>query len=122
MGQPGADVRAIVPVIAGAAVLAVGGGSLAFAGLTSDVSLTVAGKKKTLTTTGATVGAALKAAGITPDADDQVSSPVTTTLKNGATVRFVRVDVATKTKRSDVGYTTVSQTSSKLERDKSQTK
>ena len=35
--------RAIVPVIAGAAVLAVGGGSLAFAGLRSDVSLAVDG-------------------------------------------------------------------------------
>jgi uncharacterized protein YabE (DUF348 family) len=86
------------------------------------VTVTVAGKKKTLTTTGATVGAALKAAGVTPDADDQVSSPVTTTLKNGAKVRFVRVDVATKTKRSDVAYKTVSKKSSKLERGKSQTK
>ncbi|MGI3785262.1 MAG: ubiquitin-like domain-containing protein [Janthinobacterium lividum] len=86
------------------------------------VTVDAAGKKRTLTTTGATVGAALKAAGITPDADDQVSLPVTTTLTNGAKVTFVRVDVASKTKRSDVDYRTVEQKSSKLERGKTQTK
>ena len=64
------------------------------------VTVVAAGKKRTLTTTGATVGAALKAAGVTPDADDEVSLPVTTTLTNGAKVTFVRVDVTTKTKQS----------------------
>ena len=86
------------------------------------VTVEAAGKKRTLTTTGATIGAALKAAGITPDADDEVTVPVTTTLTNGAKVRYTRVDVATKTKRSDVDYKTVEQRSAKLERGKTQTK
>jgi len=86
------------------------------------VTVEAAGKKRTLTTTGATVGAALKAAGVAPDADDKVSLPVTTTLTNGAKVRFTRVDVATKTKRSVVDHKTVEQKSSTLERGKTQTK
>ena len=85
------------------------------------VTVDASGKKRTLTTTGATIGAALKAAGITPDADDQVSVPVTTTLTNGAKVRFVRVDVTSKTKRTEVDYKTVEQKSSKLERGKTKT-
>nr|WP_269778780.1 resuscitation-promoting factor [Microlunatus antarcticus] len=86
------------------------------------VTVDAGGKKQTLTTTGATVGAALKAAGIAPDDDDQVSLPVTTTLTNGAKVTFVRVDVTSKSKRSDVDFKTVEQKSSKLERGKTQTK
>jgi len=85
------------------------------------VTVEAAGKKQTLTTTGATVGAALKAAGITPDADDQVSLPVTTTLSNGAKVRFVRVDVTATDKKAEVGYKTVEQKSSKLVRGKTKT-
>jgi uncharacterized protein YabE (DUF348 family) len=85
------------------------------------VTIDAAGKKRTLTTTGATVGVALKAAGITPDADDKVSLPVTTTLTNGAKVRFTRVDVRSTSKRSDVGYKTVEKTSSSLERGKTKT-
>jgi uncharacterized protein YabE (DUF348 family) len=86
------------------------------------VTIEAGGKKRTLTTTGATVGIALKAAGITPDADDDVSLPVTTTLTNGAKVRFVRVDVASKTTKSDVDYKTVEQRSAKLERGKTETR
>ncbi|MGI3782113.1 MAG: ubiquitin-like domain-containing protein [Janthinobacterium lividum] len=86
------------------------------------VTITAGGKKRALTTTGATVGAALTAAGIEPDRDDQVSVPVTTTLKNGARVRFVRVDVTSQTRRSDVSYKTVSKKSSKLDRGKTQTR
>ena len=85
------------------------------------VTIKAAGKKRTLTTTAATVGAALKAAGITPDADDDLSVPVTTTLTNGAKVTFTRVDVTTKTKRGDVGFETVERKSSKLDRGKTQT-
>ncbi len=85
------------------------------------VTVTAGGKKRTLTTTGATVGAALTAAGIKPDRDDQLSVPATTTLKNGAKVRFVRVDVTSKTKRSDLSFKTVEQKSSKLERGKTRT-
>ena len=86
------------------------------------VTVEAAGKKHSLTTTGATVGAALKAAGITPDADDEVTLPVTTTLTNGAKVRFTRVDVTTRTKRSDVDHKTVEQKTAKLELGKTQTK
>jgi resuscitation-promoting factor RpfB len=86
------------------------------------VTVEAAGKRRTLTTTGATVGAALQAAGISPDADDKVSLPVTTTLTNGAKVRFTRVDVTTKTRTTDVDYKTVEQKSSKLERGKTQTR
>ena len=86
------------------------------------VTIKAAGKKRTVTTTGATVGAALKAAGIRPDEDDDVSVPVTSTLTNGAKVVYTRVDVTSKTKRSEVAYRTVEQKSSKLERGKTQTK
>jgi uncharacterized protein YabE (DUF348 family) len=86
------------------------------------VTIDAAGKKRTLTTTGATVGLALKAAGITPDTDDKVSLPVTTTLTNGAKVRFTRVDVTSTSKRSDVAYRTVEQKSATLARGKTQTK
>ena len=85
------------------------------------VVVTAAGKKKTLTTTGATVGDALKAAGITPDADDEVSKKVSTRLTDGTKVTFVRVDVKTTTKRSDVSYRTVTERSSKLARGTTQT-
>jgi uncharacterized protein YabE (DUF348 family) len=87
-----------------------------------QVTVTAAGRKRTLTTTAATVGAALTTAGITPDSDDEVSVPVTATLKNGAKVTFTRVDVTTRTKRSDVDHRTVEQRSSELERGKTQTK
>ena len=86
------------------------------------VTVDAAGTKRTLTTTGATVGAALKAAGVTPDADDEVSAPVTATLENGAKITFTRVDVTSKTKRSDVAFSTVEQKSSKLLRGKTETK
>ncbi len=86
------------------------------------VTVIAAGKKRTLTTTATTVGGALAAAGITPDADDEVSSAVTKTLTNGAKVTYTKVDVSSQTKRTDVGYDTVSQKSSKLERGKTQTK
>ena len=48
--------RSIVPVIAGAAVLAVGGGSLAYAGLRSDVTMAVDGQATQVTTSARTVG------------------------------------------------------------------
>lgn len=86
------------------------------------VTIKAAGKKREVTTTGATVGAALKAAGITPDADDDLSVPMTTTLTNGAKVTYTRVDVTTKTKRGDVGFETVEKKSSTLDRGKTQTK
>ena len=85
------------------------------------VTVTVAGKKKTLTTTGATVGDALKAAGVRPDSDDELSKPAGAKLTDGTKVTFVRVDVASKTKRSDVAYATVSKKSSTLERGKTRT-
>jgi uncharacterized protein YabE (DUF348 family) len=90
-------------------------------GTPKQVTVKTAGKKKTVTTTGTTVGDALKAAGITPDADDKVSTPVKTALKDGTKVTFVRVDVSAKSKRSDVAYKTVTKKSSKLERGKTRT-
>jgi uncharacterized protein YabE (DUF348 family) len=87
-----------------------------------QVTVTAAGKKRTITTTATTVGAALTTAGVTPDRDDEVSVPVTAALKNGAKVTFTRVDVTTKTRRTDVDHKTVEQKSSKLERGKTQTK
>ncbi len=86
------------------------------------VTVTVGGKKKTLTTTGATVGDALKAAGVTPDSDDEVSKAVGTTLEDGTKITFVRVDVSSKTTHGDVAYRTVTERSSKLERGKTRTK
>src|SRR5947209_5912264 len=86
MGQPGADVGAIVPVIAGAAVLAVGGGSLAFAGLRSDVSLAVRGQTTQLTTSAQTVGELLSAQHITVGPHDVVAPAAGTKLHDGTQV------------------------------------
>ncbi|HEY0240446.1 MAG TPA: ubiquitin-like domain-containing protein [Friedmanniella sp.] len=85
------------------------------------VTIVAGGRKQSLTTTATTVGAALKIAGITPDDNDELSVPITTSLTNGARVRFVRVDVSTADKRSDVDYQTVEKKSDQLERGKTET-
>ena len=85
-----------------------------------QVTIDDAGKKRKLTTTAPTVGAALLAAKITFDADDEVSPDVATPLTDGATIRYTRVDTDVVTKRSKVGFQTTYQNTKKL--DQGQTK
>ena len=78
--------RAIVPVIAGAAVLAVGGGSLAYAGLQSDVTVAVDGQASQVTTSAQTVGDLLTAQHISVGPHDVVAPSATTELHDGTRV------------------------------------
>jgi len=84
------------------------------------VTLNDAGKKRKLTTTAPTVGAALLAAKVVVDADDEVSPDLATPLTDGATIRYTRVDTKVVTERSKVGFETTYQNSKKL--DQGQTK
>ena len=59
------------------------------------------------TTTAQTVAEALAAAKITVDGNDKLSAEPTAQLEDGTKVRYTRVDVKTKTKKSQVAYNTV---------------
>ena len=78
--------RALVPVIAGAAVLAVGGGSLAYAGLRSDVTMSVDGQATQVTTSAQTVGDLLAAQHLAVGPHDVVAPSTTTELHDGTRV------------------------------------
>ncbi len=82
------------------------------------VIIKVAGKDKRVTVTGLTVADALAAAKIKVDSDDKLSAAPTAALKDGAKLRYVRVDVKTKKKKKSVGYDTVRKKSKTLERGK----
>lgn len=79
------------------------------------VTLDNAGKKRKLTTTAPTVGAALAAAKIVIDADDEISPAADTPLTNGSTIRYTQVDTKVVTKRSKVGFKTTYKNSKKLD-------
>jgi uncharacterized protein YabE (DUF348 family) len=78
------------------------------------ITIDAAGKKRTVTTTAQTVGAALAAAKIKPDADDKVSAAVTAPLVDGAKVSYTRVDVKSVTEKKKIAYSVVRKSSSKL--------
>lgn len=96
---------------------AIGRDGLSFAvSTTKTVTLVNAGEKQRLTTTAATVGEALAAAKITVDADDAVSAERATPLRNGATIRYTRVEAKAVTKKSSVDYDTTYKRSAELDR------
>jgi uncharacterized protein YabE (DUF348 family) len=80
------------------------------------VTITAAGKKRTVTTTGRTVAEALAAAKITVDADDKLSVSPQAPLVSGAHFRYTRVDVASVRKKQSVAFGTVRRQSSALTR------
>lgn len=96
-------------------------------GLAVDVSteksvrLTVAGQKRRLTTTAATVGGALREAGVVPDVDDLVRPVATATLTDGARISYTRVDTRQLTTRSKVRFGTSYKTSKKLDQGQKKT-
>ena len=71
-----------------------------------DVTVNIAGKKKSVQTTGKTVADAVKAAGVKPDSNDILSPKSTTALKDGTTVTFTKVDVRKKSKTKDIDFET----------------
>ena len=82
------------------------------------VTIKVPGKDKRVTVTGLTVADALKAAKITVDRNDKLSAAPSSALKDGTTLRYIRVDVKTKKKKQSVAYGTVRKDSKTLERGK----
>ena len=71
------------------------------------ISILVAGKTVSHTTTQLTVGAALVEAGIAVDADDRLSQPRTAAVVEGLAVRVTRIRTARTTERVTVPFTTV---------------
>ncbi|WP_375423386.1 ubiquitin-like domain-containing protein [uncultured Friedmanniella sp.] len=82
------------------------------------VTVKAAGKKRTVKTTGATVGQALAAARITVDGNDKVTPKTSTKLVAGAAITYTRVGVSTDKKKERVSFTTVRKNSGSLERGK----
>ena len=80
------------------------------------VRIKVAGKDERVTVTGLTVADALAAAKITVDNNDKLSVAPSAALEDGATLRYIRVDVKTKKKKQSVAYDTVRKKSKTLER------
>ena len=91
-------------------------------GLSLDIStlktveLTVAGKKKSVKTTGQTVADALEAAKIHKDKDDKLSAKPTDKLEDGAKIKYVKVDKKKVTKKQAIAYETVTKHSSSMDK------
>jgi resuscitation-promoting factor RpfB len=75
-----------------------------------------AGTKRTIKTTGQTLGDALAAAKITVDRDDKLSASPATHLVDGSKFTFTRVDVKSKTKKRKVDFSSDRKKSSKLKK------
>jgi resuscitation-promoting factor RpfB len=73
-----------------------------------------AGEKRTITTTGQTLGDALSAAKIKVDENDKLSARPSTRLVDGLKFTFTRVDISSKTKKFNVDFDTIRKESSKL--------
>jgi resuscitation-promoting factor RpfB len=71
------------------------------------ITVVADGTKRTITTTAATVGAALEEAGLDIDADDKVSQLSTSPVRAGMTITVTRVTTRTTTTRTVVEYKTV---------------
>ncbi len=81
-----------------------------------DVSIKVAGKTRTVRTTGTTVAEALKAANIKADSDDKLSGKPDAKLTDGAKITFVRVDKKKVQKSEPVAFDTNHRQTSSLDR------
>jgi uncharacterized protein YabE (DUF348 family) len=80
-------VRKIIPlVVAGATTFALSGGALAYAGLDHDVTLSVDGQAREVSSTAGTVGELLKAQNIQVGEHDVVAPAATTDLADGTRV------------------------------------
>ena len=80
------------------------------------VTVQLAGKDRTVTTTAPTVAGALTAAKIKVDGDDLLSVKPAAPLVDGAKFRYTRVTVSTATSKKDVPFKTVRKNTAKLER------
>jgi uncharacterized protein YabE (DUF348 family) len=82
------------------------------------VTIDVAGKKRTITTTAQTVADALKAASIVVDGNDKLSVKPTARLVDGSSFVYTKVSVSTLTKRVTLAHKTVHKETAKLDRGK----
>lgn len=84
--------RKIIPVVAAGAVLAAAGTSVGYAALNSDVTMSVDGQPRTLTTTAGTVGELLEDQGIAVSSRDVVAPDLSATVTDGTrvAVQFAR--------------------------------
>ncbi len=72
-----------------------------------EITVALAGKKKTITTHARTVGEVLTAAQVRVDGDDKLTPAATTAVADGLRISYTKVDVKTKNKKETVGYRTV---------------
>lgn len=86
------------------------------------LTVDVAGKEKSLTTTALDVRAALTELGVKPDKDDKVSPALNTVVKDGLAVAFTEVSSKKVTKKSDVEFETEEVKDKTLEEGKKKTK
>ena len=86
------------------------------------ITFSVAGKKKTITTTAATVGQALDAADIKLGADDKISAQLDDALDESKTITVTTYATKTITKTNAVDFDTSYQKTKKLERGETKTK
>ncbi|MBN9106628.1 MAG: transglycosylase family protein [Propionibacteriaceae bacterium] len=79
-----------------------------------DITLSVAGKKSSVTTTAVTVADLLAEKGLNPDGDDRVYPARDTVLAEGDDVRLDRVEVNTREVTESVGFSTTKRKSTSL--------
>ena len=82
------------------------------------VTIDAAGTKRVITTTAQTVAEVLAAAKITVDGNDKLSVSKSARLVDGASFRYIRVDVTKVTKRHKIAYQVIRKNSAKLEKGK----
>jgi resuscitation-promoting factor RpfB len=82
------------------------------------VTIDNAGKKRVITTTAQTVADVLALAKITVDRDDKLSVSKTARLVDGATFRYIRVDITKLSKRQKIAFDVVRKKSSSLAKGK----
>lgn len=79
-----------------------------------DITITVDGEDRAITTTDSTVAEALEAEGIVPGSRDLVEPGLDTAVAQGLTVKITRVKVETKTTERSVPFKTVEKKSDTL--------
>jgi uncharacterized protein YabE (DUF348 family) len=82
------------------------------------VTIDAAGTKRVITTTAQTVAEVLAAAKITVDGNDKLSVSKSARLVDGATFRYIRVDVTKVTKKKKIAFQVIRKNSAKLEKGK----
>jgi uncharacterized protein YabE (DUF348 family) len=82
------------------------------------VTIDAAGTKRVITTPAQTVAEVLAAAEITVDGNDKLSVRKSARLVDGATFRYIRVDVTKVTKRHKIAFQVIRKDSAKLEKGK----